>query len=261
MQELFTKRRLVIGTIVVLFVLSLNLFSSEARGLFSSMSVPSQTILWDVGDKISTFFGGGTLKKRVESLESKNFGLRAQLIELQDIKSENEDLRQALKLDVDKDFLVVMGDIIGKSISEDTIILRVGREKGVEKGMPVITPGRVVVGRVIEVFGQSSKVQLISNKKSSSDAKVSEKEITGIIRGEGGQKLLLDLVPQEDDLTMGDIIITSSLGGIFPENLLIGEIVEIVKTGADPFQKARVNPYFDLRSIDTVFIITALNEA
>lgn len=258
MQELLSRRRLVIGTVIVLFVLSLNLFSSQARGFFASLSATPQAILWDAGDRVSNFFGGGNLQRRIEDLEEQNFLLRSQIVELQDLRDENEDFRQILELGIDEDFRIVMGKVIGKSITEDTIILRVGKEEGIQKGMPVITSGRVVVGRVLEVFKSSSQVRLISNKKSSFDAQISEKEITGVARGEGGQKVLIDLVPQEDDLAAGDMVITSALGDIFPEGLLIGEVAEVVKTGADPFQKARVNPFFDLKSLDTVFVIASL---
>ena len=54
-------------------------------------------------------------------------------------------------------------------------------------------------------------------------------------------------------------MVTSNLGEVFPENLLIGNVEKIVKTGADPFQKANVKPFFNLKSAELVFVITSLS--
>ena len=91
------------------------------------------------------------------------------------------------------------------------------------------------------------------------DAEIVETGVAGVIRGQGGQRVILDLVPQEDQFAQGDLVVTSNLGSVFPENLLIGEVVEIVKSGADPFQKAKINSFFNLKSADLVFVITSFD--
>ena len=125
--------------------------------------------------------------------------------------------------------------------------------------MPVITAGKAAVGMVVESFSTHARVQLISAKESKLDAKIAETQVTGVIRGQGGQKLMLDLVPQEDELREGDIVLTSNLGDVFPENLLIGEVANVLKSGADPFQKANLKPFFNLKSSELVFVITSPN--
>jgi len=63
--------------------------------------------------------------------------------------------------------------------------------------MPVITEEKVLLGRIEEVYRNFSKVMLISNKKSSFDAEVQGKDVTGLVKGRGNFNLILDLVPYE----------------------------------------------------------------
>ena len=258
MRGLVSKRKFAIGTVVVLFLLSLNLISSQVREFVTSVSSPLQVSLWQAGKNISTFFGGGSLRTENEVLRQENFSLMQKVISLQDVESENEELRRMLELGLVEEFRMAMAEVIGKNLGEDVITIRGGQNQGIQKGMPVIASGTIAVGKVVESFSDHARVQLISADAGRTDAQIAGTETTGVVRGEGGQKLMLDLVPQEDELGMGDIVVTSNLGGVFPKNLLIGEITEILKAGADPFQKANVKPFFSLKSLETVFVITSL---
>ena len=259
MRSLLSKRRLVIGAGALLFLLSLNLVSSQVRGLVIGVSSPLQASLWQAGNNISTFFGGGSLRGQNEALVQENSVLLAKLAALQDAERENRELRGMLQLGLTEEFNLVHADIIGKSLMEDSIVIRGGQNKGIKKGMPVITAGKAALGRVVESFSAHARVQLISEKESKLDAKIGETQVTGVVRGQGGQALMFDLVPQEDELREGDIVLTSNLGDMFPKNLLIGKVEEIVKSGADPFQKANLKPFFNLKSLESVFVITSLN--
>ncbi len=260
MRSLFSKRRLIVGTAIVLFLLSLNLVSSQVRGLVIGVSSPLQASLWRAGNGVSTFFGGGSLRVKAEVLTEENFALRAEIVALEDLRRENEELRNMLELGLVEKFDVAMGEIIGKDLVQDSIVIRAGQDKGVQKGMPVITAGKVAVGRVMESFATHARVQLISAKESKLDAKIAETQVTGVVRGRGGQKIMLGLVPQEDELQKDNIVVTSNLGDIFPENLLIGKVSEVIKSGADPFQKANLEPFFNLTSTEFVFVITSQNQ-
>jgi len=259
MRSLLSKRRLVIGAGVLLFLLSLNLVSSQVRGLVVSLSSPLQASLWRAGNSVSTFFGGGSLRRQNEALVQENSVLFSKLAALQDVERENRELRGMLQLGLAEEFDMVDAEVIGKSLTQDSIVIRGGQNKGIQKGMPVITAGKAALGRVTESFPTHARVQLISAKESKLDAKIAATQVTGVARGQGGQKLMLDLVPQEDELREGDIVLTSNLGDMFPENLLIGKVEEVLKSGENPFQKARLKPFFNLKSIESVFVITSLN--
>ena len=97
---------------------------------------------------------------------------------------------------------------------------------------------------------------LISDKNSVFDAKVQEKDISGVVRGEGNFKIILDLIPRDKEVSSGDIVVTSSLGGIFPAGLLVGQISNVKKNDVDPFQYIEINPSFNIKDINILFLIT-----
>ena len=192
------------------------------------------------------------LKKNLENQE-----LLSQVVALGNLKKENKTLREALGIELQKDFKLTLSQIIGKDISQDLILIDKGAKDGIAEDMPVITEQRVLIGRISEVYEGFSKVMLISHKGSSFDAKIQkeEKDITGVIRGQGSFRILLDLIPSEENLVQEDIVVTSVLGGIFPERLLVGKIKQIKRSDVEPFQQAEIEAFFDISQIETLFII------
>jgi rod shape-determining protein MreC len=257
MRKLLGRRKVVIGAVVLLFLFSLNGISGEVRNFMVSVSSPLQAGVWKTGDSIATFFAGGNLKKEHELLRQENFALLQQVVSLQDLQKENEELRTILHFNLQEEFSLVRGEIIGKDLGKDTITVRTGKHSRIKEGMPVITVGKVAVGKIVEVFAESAKIQLLSAKGKKLDVKVAESGVAGVVKGEGGQRMVLDLVPQEDELHVGDIVVTSALGNVFPENILIGQVGEVIRTGSDPFQKAALEPFFNLKTVEFVLVVVS----
>lgn len=254
------KKRFFVTLFVLIALVSLNVFSSEVRGFFYSVSAPFHSLFWQVGGGISNFYAGilhgPALKTENETLKQDRLSLLQRIVELQAVEKENIELRNALNLGLEKDFELIFAKVIGKNIGEDTIVIAAGTEAGIAKGMAVVSAGKVVLGRVFEVSEKSSEVRLVSNKESLFDVQIQGKEVSGIVKGQGASALLLDLVPQEQEINAKDLVVTSSIGGIFPENLLVGTVAEVQKSGAEPFQKARVRPLFDIKETKSVFVVT-----
>ena len=206
-----------------------------------------------------------TLKQELDELELENQELLSQVILLKSFERENRALRQALRIELQKDFELVLSQIISKDISQDFILIDKGARDDILQGMPVITEHKVLVGRISEIYEDFSKVMLVFHKESSFDVKVStydeftegeqEEDISGVVKGQGSSKVLLDFVPREENLSQGDIVVTSVLGGVFPEGLLVGKIKEVRKNDVDPFQQAEIELFFDLSQSEALFII------
>ena len=244
---------------VIFFILALNFVSKEVRGFFGNFSWSAQSVFWNAGDTVSDFFSGmfqGTeLKQKNKNLISENFALMQEVVSLRDTAQENAELRLALRLGVQEEFTFVEAVPIGKNILEDVLIIKIHKRSKISKGMPVITSNKIIVGRIQEVRGETATVQLLSEKESSIDAKIAGKNVTGIIRGKGASQLLFDLVEHEQEISEGDLLVTTQLGGIFPENILIGEIKNVLQKGAEPFQKAEVIPFFDIAQTKLLFVL------
>jgi len=263
-MRIFSKRSKILFLIIgAIFVLSLNLFQEETKGFFYNISAPIQGIFWSAGDNIASFFGTvGNLKGlREENKQLRNFfhELLAEKASLTELKEENEVLREALQLGLQKEFKLILVDVTSKDIGQDSILINQGSQDGLSPGMPVITQQKILLGRIAEVFEKFSRVVLISSKDSSFDAKISGTAITGVARGQGGSDLKFDLVPQEKELKVDDLVVSSALGGIYPEGLLVGRVIKASRDDVSSFYQSEIAPLFDLRSTTMVFVILNLD--
>jgi len=254
--------KIVISVLVIFLFVFLNLgpISSKVKNFFYLISEPAQKWLWQKGNNLSNFFETiseiKSLKKESDNLKLKIKTLESENLVLIELKKENEILRKALEIGLKKDFKLVFAQVIGKDVSQDSILIDQGSKDGVRVGLPVITQQKTLVGKISQVYENFSKVQLLSNKESSFDAKISEKEIYGIVKGKGNFKFYFDLIPKDQELKEGDFLVTSALGGVFPPGLLIGEIKEVKKSDVELFQKAEIKPAFDITELKFLFVIT-----
>ena len=257
----FPQKIIITVLIVSLFIIfNLPPFSKKVKNLFYLISWPIQKVFWQAGEKASNLFETiseiKNLKKENEELKLEIQKLSTENISLKELKKENEILRKVLNLGLEKEFTLVISQVIGKEISQDSLIINRGVKDGISKGLPVITEQKVLVGKIGEVYGDFSEVQLISHKENVFDAKILDTEIFGLVKGKGNLKLSLDLIPREKEIKIGDEIITTVLGGNFPPGLLIGEIEKIKKSDVSPFQEAEIKPAFDIGDLNLLFIIT-----
>lgn len=257
-NKLFSKK-FVILFLVLLGLFSLNFFQRELKNTLYKISEPIQKFLWQGGGEIFSFFRAilksKDLEKELEATQLRNQELLAEITRLKALKEENEFLREALEIGLKEEFELTLANVISKDPFEDSIIIDLGLKEGILKGFPVITSQKVLLGVVEEVYDDFSKVFLISNRAMSFSARVQDRETKGVLKGNENFELIFDLIQREAEIEKGDILVTSVLGSVFPEGLLIGEVKEIEKLDIEPFQRAKVEPFFDLKKIDKVFLI------
>jgi rod shape-determining protein MreC len=133
-----------------------------------------------------------------------------------------------------------------------------GKAQGVKPGMPVLAP-EGLVGRVVETYPQYAKVMLIVDRKSGADAMVQRTRVRGILQGRGGNRCSLDFVPKSADVQVGDLVLSSGLGGIFPKGLVFGTVTEANKKNPGIFQEIEVTPAVDLSTLEEVLVIKVAN--
>ena len=103
---------------------------------------------------------------------------------------------------------------------------------------------------------------LVSNKNSIVNVKVQQvlgsttSEIDGVIKGSGGLDAYLDLIPISSEINIGDVLVTSSIEKLFPKDLLVARITKEEKNDQKPFQQAKVDLFFDIKTTDNLFVIT-----
>jgi rod shape-determining protein MreC len=134
-------------------------------------------------------------------------------------------------------------------------LINKGSKDGIEENMPVITSQKILVGKIYKVYKNYSRVMLLTDKENSFGGKIVGKETLGEVSGEGNLKIIFDLIPQEKEISEGDLVETTALGGVFPKGLLVGKIGKIQKSDVQSFYQAEISPFFDLDKLETVFII------
>jgi rod shape-determining protein MreC len=216
----------------------------------------------DFSDLIQVFRDVKELRRRNEELQSLADSLMIENVRLKELESENETLRQLLQFtQANPTYTYKAAEVVGHVIGQDPsnllhfIIIDVGADDGVAKGMPVVTD-RGLVGRIVEVSSGSSKVLLITDVSSSVNAIVQSSRATGIVEGKPGGGLVMKYIPQPVTVNVGDIILTSGLGATFPKRLVIGQVTAVHKRDIELFQQVEIKPTVDFDRLEIVLVVT-----
>lgn len=259
---IFTQKKVFLIFILLFaffFLLNRFSFSLKIKDTTLSFFCPISSFLKEKASKIDNIFllfeEKRKLKEEKERLESEKKELLIKLQKFKDLKEENEQLKKALNLKLQEDFKLLLANVIQIDILRDEIVIDKGEKENVKEGDCVILGDKVVIGRVKKVLENHSIVSLIFSKNSTFGVKIGiNKEIYGIAKGLGKGKILIKDLPKTE-IKEKEVVFTSSFGGVFPADLLVGEIEKLEKKDVDPFQKAIVVSFFDLSKIKKVFII------
>ncbi len=192
------------------------------------------------------------LEQRIEALERENEELREVEGEYQLLLDLFNRARQA------PDYQRLTASVIGldSSAAVRSIIIDKGAEDGVRVGMPVES-ARGLVGQVFRTTPNSSQVVIITDSSSAVPARLGNSRATGILRGGGvGGSLSIDWIDLKHQVEVGEVVLTSGLGGRFPQDLVIGRVIEIDRREAELFQRAIVQPAVDFEDLEVLFVIT-----
>ena len=265
-------------TIVVLSVafLGIIIFSLKSNSSIISSGVgsvisPLQKIVYNANDKIKGsfdfFINFSKVKQENEELAEKNAELENKLIEYNRMKEENTTLREMFDYSqANKNYNYLGCNIVGYSggnISNGYIIDK-GTNDGVKKDMIVITPAGLV-GKVTKSESNYSIVQTILNENIAVASMVeSTRETTGILQGITDSKnknlTILSNIPIDSEIKEGDVILTSGLGGMYPQEIRIGEVVSVEVDSVGIMKKAIVKPYVDFNKLEGLFVVVPKEE-
>jgi len=176
-----------------------------------------------------------------------------------EIESENEKLRQLLEFKKSSAYHLLAVDIVaseaGSEGSRDLIIDR-GERDGVIPVAGVVSQAGAIVGKVIEVKDDYSKICLTTSPGCQLAASVQNREKTqGITDGNLGLTIDMSYIPQLEKINIGDLIVTSGLGGNIPRGLLIGRVSQVNSESNEVWQQATIDPYDDFSDLTIAAVI------
>ena len=183
--------------------------------------------------------------------------------EFEEIKRENERLRNLIGIQSKLEYETVIAEVVAKSPQNlyKTLIVNRGRESGIERWMPVVAyqdGNKCVVGKVIDVQMYSARIQPLIEQSNYIGAMLKDTRYSGLLVGQSpvSEQCLLQYIDRRADIGYGDSVVTSGMGGVFPKGILIGEVVSVSKKTYGIFQEAQVQPKVDFGRLEEVCIIT-----
>lgn len=248
MRSDFRNKLTIFAIVFIIIVLVAIIFRNQENkpfeNVFQRATAPfarffSATGAW-TNDRISFFSSIGELKKENERFYEENIQLKAQLAKLQDVKNENEELRKQIELAPYDSYELEAAMLIGKDMSGRTEIVYIdkGADDGVKSSMAIVVGESVMIGKVLNVHKKTSQVELLTSKNAKVNAEIVETGAKGIVRGQYGTSVMMDMIPQTVEVNKGDTVITSGVGSVLPRGLLIGYAQEPVATPDQLFQQS-----------------------
>jgi rod shape-determining protein MreC len=183
--------------------------------------------------------------------------LRAQVSELRETAQENSRLGLLLgmKNRVGTDALVAK--VIGKDATNwfRTILIDRGGNDGIQRHMVVVTP-EGLVGRVADVTALATRVQLITDPESAVGVLIQRSRVTGVATGSQGGTVQIRYLPLMADVVVGDRVITSGMGGIFPKGIPLGRVLKSSRpSNGALFQETEVQPLVEFSRLEEVMVL------
>jgi rod shape-determining protein MreC len=190
-----------------------------------------------------------SLRDDVTRLEEENLQLREALVA-------SGRLERIAEMRDDFEVPMLPTELVGRDVSPwfHSVLLDRGRGDGVRSGMPVIS-GDGLVGLVVATSRTAAKTKLLLDRQTAIDGTVQRSRARGIVRGTGSEKLEFEFVARGGDVQVGDLVITSGLGGVYPKGLLIGEVTKVSEPGAKLMQKATLSPSVDFGRLEHAFVM------
>lgn len=273
MPSFFSNRRLIVllvSTIIMVAVVGLTLkerpmptwgeqFIRDTFGFFQSLA-------YKPAREIAGFF---EMMGEWRALHSENQRLKASLQDnaklsarIRQLELENQTLKEMLDYKEDRhEYTLLSAQVINRSPDRwyQMVTIDRGEKHGIKPNMAVITADGLI-GRIKSVSQFTSQVELLSdvNRTLNISAVVQGQEnIFGVIEGYDLEKqaLLFEKIPKETPLEVGQTVITSGIGGVFPPGLYIGKIVEVSPDHYDLTQTALVEPAANLYHLDFLFVV------
>ena len=261
---------------IILTVLSIVLLTVSARmgtgsplelvrGGFSTITMPFRMAGSAIAmpfQGIGNIFGNLTADQQTLSdLRAENEQLRSRNAELEETNQSTQRLQGLLDLKNTYNLQSTGARVISGSTDSfnNTIMIDKGTTSGLAVGMPVVDSGGVI-GQIIECGPTTSTVRLITDEKSGVAAMVQSSRAQGMLMGSASRQITLNLINTNQKVSVGDTVVTSGLGGVFPKGLPLGKVTSVEAAPGSLYYTIVIEPYGNVSTNEEVMVIMSLSE-
>lgn len=274
MKDFFDTWKFKILVIVAVFLVGIMAYAG-ANGRLTAAPQELLSVVLTPLQKVTSALSGGAasvwekytsiddVMDRNEQLEAENAELRQQMVDYDRIKAENDAYKALARIqDTNSEASYVSAFVIGRDPLDEFggFTLDQGSTDGVAVNDAIISDRGYLLGVVVEVDATSCKAMTILHPSFNAAGVISRTRENGIITGSAdyaadGQCVLTNL-DRATEARKGDQVITTGLGGVFPANLLVGTVQEVVPEQSGKSSSAVILPGADPRTVKHVFIVT-----
>jgi rod shape-determining protein MreC len=268
-----------------------------ARNLTLTASAPVESVLRDAASPIDDIYEGisdrGQLARDNEELRAEVERLQAELAAQEDAEARISELEDALEVKQQRpDDQLLATNVIAEDPSalKRMVAIDRGIGDGVDEGMVVLSRSGSLVGTVARAYQDYAWIRLVTDPGSAVNSQVNSsgspavgsatpapqaspapsatpapapepRAVRGVARGDLRNGVILDLLPPEEQIAEGTLVLTSGLGGNYPPGILVGSIGEVEQRPQSAFKKATVQPAAQLDELETVLVLISFTPA
>lgn len=228
--------------------------TSPVRYLGSTVSAPFQGL----GNIITNLT---TDQQTLSDLQEENQRLQARNAELEEAEQTASRLQSLLDLQDSYSLQSTAARIISSSTDSwtSTVTIDKGSTSGLTVGMPIMASNGII-GQIIQCNPTTSVVRLVTDESSSISAMVQSSRAQGMINGSATGQVTLELIRTGQTVEVGDVVVTSGLGGVFPKGLPLGRVTSVENNPGSLYLDIVVEPFAHTENNEEVLVITSLTE-
>ncbi|WP_455223806.1 rod shape-determining protein MreC [Granulicatella sp.] len=279
MNPIFSNKKLigwVLGGIVTLLLITFSLtvgsnivsqgVNDVTNILGRMLAYPANSVndfMESISNLTNTYQENQTLKQKVETIYELE-------VQLNDLKKDNEKMKEALKLqDTLNEYSLINATVIARNPDtwRDIVTINKGSNDGLTPQMSVMSDNGLV-GKVLDVNPTSARVALLSNNDNTLVRVAAmiqgEKEsIYGTLTGFDHEKniLIMSQIQATQEIKVGDKVVTSGLGGVSPSSLYIGTVEEVAMDRFGLYKEVRIKPAADTNDVRYVTVVKRTSES
>jgi rod shape-determining protein MreC len=266
MMSQFSSKTLLASALIVLagalFLLNLGGYLGSAQDIVLGPLAAVQSWIsqrfYTVRDLLTSPRDVAALQARIAELEAANALLQDEIIALEEQAEEAEILAVLLNYARPRpESSYLAAKVIGLDPSPfvRSISLAVGSDRGVQHGMPIVTD-EGLVGRITQVSALVSRAQLLTDPESAVNVQLQNSRADGLLVAQPNGELWVDLISQDAEVTPGELVLTSGLGGAFPADIPVGHVVSVRSRDFELFQRAVIQPTVNFDELEIVLVIS-----
>lgn len=230
---------------------------------------PLQSVTTGASNGVSDFFGwltgGDDMRRQLEALQQENAELRQQLVDYDELKQTNEWYSEILGLHEEHpEYTFASGRVIGRDPADyyGNFTISAGQNAGISVNDPVVATDGSLVGVVEEVGLTYARVRTILDPATKASSQISRTGDTAYTAGSTvelarGNTVRMTAMERSSSASVGDYVVTSGIGGVYPGGLLIGAVTQIQSATDGMTLNAEVELFADIYNLKQVMVITS----